>query len=169
MPNNLDDEVWKALVEPRRRAILRLVAGGELTAGDIAAAFDVTRPAISQHLTVLRNVGLLHERREGSRRLYRTRPEALAGLRALLDELGAAGLRVTCDPALDERRGPATRNRRAPHGVDHGKDAEGDHETDRAAIAIVGAGPRGAGLLERLAASVPELLPAWAARCWTST
>jgi DNA-binding transcriptional ArsR family regulator len=89
VPNNLDDEVWKALVEPRRRAILRLVAGGELTAGDIAAAFDVTRPAVSQHLTVLRNVGLLHERREGSRRLYRTRPEALAGLRALLDELGA--------------------------------------------------------------------------------
>ena len=89
MPNNLDDEVWKALVEPRRRAILRLVAGGELTAGDIAAAFDVTRPAVSQHLTVLRNVGLLHERRDGARRLYRTRPEALAGLRALLDELEA--------------------------------------------------------------------------------
>jgi DNA-binding transcriptional ArsR family regulator len=91
VPNNLDDEVWKALVEPRRRAILRLVAGGELTAGDIAAAFDVTRPAVSQHLTVLRNVGLLHERREGPWRLYRTRPEALAGLRALLDELGAPG------------------------------------------------------------------------------
>ena len=89
MANNLDDEVWKALVEPRRRAILRLVAGGELTAGDIAAAFDVTRPAVSQHLTVLRNVGLLHERRDGARRLYRTRPEALAGLRALLDELEA--------------------------------------------------------------------------------
>ncbi len=67
---------------------MRLVARGELTAGDIAAAFDVTRPAISQHLTVLRSVGLLRERREGSRRLYRTRPEALGGLRALLDELG---------------------------------------------------------------------------------
>ncbi len=91
MPNNLDDEVWKALVEPRRRAILRLVARGELTAGDIAAAFDVTRPAVSQHLTVLRNVGLLHERRDGARRLYRTRPEALTGLRALLDELGDPG------------------------------------------------------------------------------
>lgn len=82
------DDVLRALAEPHRRAILRLVARSELAAGDIAAAFDVTRPAISQHLTVLRTVGLLHERREGARRLYRTRPEGLAALRALLDELG---------------------------------------------------------------------------------
>jgi DNA-binding transcriptional ArsR family regulator len=82
------DDVLRALVEPHRRAILRLVARTELAAGEIAAAFDVTRPAISQHLTVLRTVGLLHERREGARRLYRTRPEGLDGLRALLDDLG---------------------------------------------------------------------------------
>ena len=81
------DDVLKALAEPRRRAILRLVARVELAAGDIAAAFDVTRPAISQHLTVLRTAGLLHERRDGTRRLYRTRLEGLAAVRALLDEL----------------------------------------------------------------------------------
>jgi DNA-binding transcriptional ArsR family regulator len=84
-------DLLRALAEPRRRAILRLVARTELPAGDIAAAFDVTRPAISQHLTVLRTAGLLHERRDGTRRYYRTRVEGLAELRALLDELDTAG------------------------------------------------------------------------------
>ena len=86
------DEALKALAEPRRRAILRLVASGELAAGEIAAAFDVTRTAVSQHLTVLRNAGLLTERREGTRRLYRARPEGLAGLRRFLDDMWASSL-----------------------------------------------------------------------------
>jgi DNA-binding transcriptional ArsR family regulator len=88
------DEVLRALAEPRRRAILRLVAHDELAAGEIAAAFDVTRPAISQHLTVLKAAGLVAERREGTRRLYRARPEGLAELRQLLDELWASSLDV---------------------------------------------------------------------------
>ena len=79
------EAVLKAIAEPRRREILRLVTGGELTAGEIAARFDVTRPAISQHLTILRNAGLLAERREGTRRLYRARPEALVEVRAYLE------------------------------------------------------------------------------------
>ena len=82
----------RALAEPRRRAILRLVASGELAAGEIAAAFDVTRPAVSQHLTVLKSAGLLDERRDGTRRLYRARPEGLAGLREFLDGMWAAAL-----------------------------------------------------------------------------
>jgi len=86
------DEALKALAEPRRRAILRLVAGGELAAGEIAAAFDVTRTAVSQHLTVLRSAGLLTERRDGTRRLYRARPEGLAGLRRFLDDMWASSL-----------------------------------------------------------------------------
>jgi len=86
------DEALKALAEPRRRAILRLVAGDELAAGQIAAAFDVTRTAVSQHLTVLRNAGLLSERRDGTRRLYRARPEGLAGLRRFLDDMWASSL-----------------------------------------------------------------------------
>lgn len=88
------DEALRALAEPRRRAILRLVARDELAAGEIAAAFDVTRTAVSQHLTVLKNAGLLTERRDGTRRLYRARPEGLAGLRQFLDDTWADSLEV---------------------------------------------------------------------------
>ena len=75
----------KAIAEPRRRRILALVRDGELTAGDIAAHFDVTRPAISQHLTVLKEAGLVNERRNGTQRLYRARPEGLTDLKAFLE------------------------------------------------------------------------------------
>jgi DNA-binding transcriptional ArsR family regulator len=79
------DRAARAIAEPRRRAILALVREREMSAGDIAARFDVSRPAVSQHLTVLRAAGLLHERREGTRRLYRAQPEGLAGLRDFLN------------------------------------------------------------------------------------
>lgn len=75
----------KAIAEPRRRAILSLVREGELSAGEIASHFDVTRPAVSQHLTVLKEAGLVSERRHGTRRLYRARPEGLGELREFLD------------------------------------------------------------------------------------
>jgi DNA-binding transcriptional ArsR family regulator len=88
------DEVLRAIAEPRRREILRLVATEEMAAGEIAAAFDVTRTATSQHLTVLRNAGLVTERREGTRRLYRARPEGLASLREFLDEMWASSLDI---------------------------------------------------------------------------
>jgi DNA-binding transcriptional ArsR family regulator len=76
----------KAIAEPRRRQILRLVRDEELSAGEIASHFDVSRPAVSQHLTVLKEAGLVDERRNGTRRLYRARPEGLADLRSFLDE-----------------------------------------------------------------------------------
>ena len=76
----------KALAGPRRRQILALVRDGELSAGEIAAHFDVTRPAVSQHLTVLKEAGLVDERRNGTRRLYRARPEGLAELKDFLEE-----------------------------------------------------------------------------------
>lgn len=63
-----------------------------MAAGEIAAHFAVTRPAISQHLTVLREAGLIVERRDGTRRLYRTRPEALAELRAFLVDMWPGAL-----------------------------------------------------------------------------
>src|SRR6266704_366138 len=88
------DETLRALAEPRRRAILRLVTRDELAAGEIAAAFDVTRTAVSQHLTVLKNAGLLAERRDGTRRLYRARPEGLDGLRRFLDDVWGSSLDV---------------------------------------------------------------------------
>lgn len=81
------EAVLKAIAEPRRRAILRLVSDTELPAGRIAAHFDVTRPAVSQHLGVLKEAGLVTERREGTRRLYRARPEGLLEVRTFLDEL----------------------------------------------------------------------------------
>lgn len=75
----------KAIAEPRRRRILELVADQELSAGEIAKRFDVTRPAISQHLTVLKGAGLVTERREGTRRMYRARPEGLDEVRGFLE------------------------------------------------------------------------------------
>ena len=75
----------KAIAEPRRRRILELVRDGELSAGEIAQQFEVTRPAISQHLAVLKEAGLVSERRNGTRRLYVARPEGLRELQTFLD------------------------------------------------------------------------------------
>src|SRR6478736_1281864 len=76
----------KAIAEPRRRQILSLVRDEELPAGEIAAHFDVSRPAVSQHLNVLKEAGLVSERRNGTRRLYRARPEGLVELKEFLEE-----------------------------------------------------------------------------------
>jgi DNA-binding transcriptional ArsR family regulator len=97
------DAALRAIAEPRRRAILRLVARDELAAGEIAAAFDITRTAVSQHLTVLKNAGLLSERRDGTRRLYRARAEGLAGLREFLDDMWSGALDRARRIAEDER------------------------------------------------------------------
>jgi DNA-binding transcriptional ArsR family regulator len=79
--------VLEAVVEPRRRKILRLVRAGEASAGSIAAHFpDVSRPTVSQHLRVLRDAGLLHERRDGTRRLYRARFDGFTEARAFFEE-----------------------------------------------------------------------------------
>jgi DNA-binding transcriptional ArsR family regulator len=109
------DDALKAIAEPRRRAILRLVSGDELAAGEIAAHFDVSRPAISQHLGVLREAGLVEERRVGTRRLYRARPAGLAELRALLDEMWASSLDVG-RRLVEVERGLDAEDRRAATG-----------------------------------------------------
>ena len=100
------NDALRALAEPRRREILQLVAHQELAAGQIAAAFDVTRPAVSQHLTVLRSAGLLDERRDGTRRLYRARPEGLSEIRELLDTMWASAL-DTARRIVEQDRGSA--------------------------------------------------------------
>ena len=82
----------KAIAEPTRRQILVLVRDGEKSAGDIASHFDVTRPAVSQHLTVLKEAGLVTERRDGTRRLYRARPEGLEELRKFIEDFWDARL-----------------------------------------------------------------------------
>ncbi len=86
------DATLQALAEPRRRAILAVIARSELSAGAIAGHFDVTRPAISQHLAVLRAAGLVTERRAGTRRLYRARSQGVEELRAWLDQFWRDGL-----------------------------------------------------------------------------
>ena len=109
------DEALRALAEPRRRAILRLVARSELSAGEIAGCFDVSRTAVSQHLTVLKKAGLLTERRQATRRLYRARPDGLAGLREFLDQMWASSLEIARDLVEADRgtagsdQGPVTR------------------------------------------------------------
>jgi DNA-binding transcriptional ArsR family regulator len=81
------DTAFKALAEPRRREILRLIWTEELPAAQIAAQFsDVTRPAVSQHLGVLREAELILERRDGTRRLYRANHAEMDRLRHFLDD-----------------------------------------------------------------------------------
>ncbi len=77
-------KVLAALASPVRREILSLIWDRELSAGEIAAAFPVTKPTISQHLAVLREAGLAVATAAGTSRRYRARPEALRGLRAAL-------------------------------------------------------------------------------------
>lgn len=100
------ESALRAIAEPRRREILRLVRDHELSAGEIAARFDVTRPAISQHVGILKEAGLVDERREGRRRLYRARPEGLAEIREFLDSFWDERLaRLKWQAEADERRG----------------------------------------------------------------
>jgi DNA-binding transcriptional ArsR family regulator len=102
--------VADAISEPRRREILRLVRDRELTAGEIASRFEVTRPAISQHLTVLKKAGLLSERREGTSRLYRVRPEGFAELRSFLDGFWEDSLgRLKVEAEKEQREGRVAR------------------------------------------------------------
>ena len=79
------DDVLRAIAEPHRRQILLLVRDCELSAGQIADRFEVTRPAISQHLRVLKEAQLIGERRVGRSRLYRAKPERLQELRLYLE------------------------------------------------------------------------------------
>lgn len=77
----------RAIAERHRREIVRLVRDEELTAGQIASHFEVSRPAVSQHLRILKDTGLVTERRQGTRRYYKARMEGLAELRAFLEVL----------------------------------------------------------------------------------
>src|SRR3982074_3239268 len=107
------DAALKALAEPRRREILRLVWTSELPSTSIADHFrEVTRSAISQHLGVLKAAGLVSERRDGTRRLYQARHEEMRNLRDFLDEYWTSGLERLRDAAeAGQRRNGATDGR----------------------------------------------------------
>lgn len=80
-------DAFQVVAEPRRRAILRLVWDHELAAGDIAARFDVSFPAVSQHLGILRDAGFVAVRHAGRSRLYRADRKALGPLRPMLEKM----------------------------------------------------------------------------------
>ena len=75
----------QALGDPTRRSVLEQLREGPRAVGEIAAQLPVSRPAVSQHLRVLKEAGLVTERQDGTRRLYRVDPDGLAGLREYLD------------------------------------------------------------------------------------
>lgn len=104
------ERALQAIVEPRRREILRLIRDEELPAGQIASHFEVSRPAISQHLRVLKSAGLVSERRAGTRRYYRARPEGLAELREYLAQFWEGRLRLLADAAEKEQERRSTKH-----------------------------------------------------------
>ncbi len=107
------DLALRAIAEPTRREILRLVQDTELPAGRIASSFDVTRPAISQHLRVLTDAGLVTVRRDGTRLLYRARPEGLRELRQYLETFwdeGLMRLKRAAEQSMEGPDGPSSFN-----------------------------------------------------------
>ena len=116
MPAALMDESLRAVADPTRRAILRLVRDTELAAGEIATHFpSISRPAVSQHLRVLADAGLVDVRPEGNRRLYRWRRDGLRDVAAFVDEMWSDRLaRLKAAAERDEwpRRARAGRARR---------------------------------------------------------
>src|SRR3954449_8879711 len=103
-------EVFEAVAQPNRRKILRLLSAGEQSAGTVASRFELTQPAISQHLKVLRETGLVSERRDGARRLYRVRSDGLSDLHGFLAEVMPARLEQLKAAAEAEERGPLGRD-----------------------------------------------------------
>jgi DNA-binding transcriptional ArsR family regulator len=99
------ETVLKAIAEPRRQEILRLLWQRERAAGEVAAHFDISRPAISKHLRILKQAGLLEERRAGTQRLYRARPERLADARRFLESFWDEGLAAIKRSAEGDARG----------------------------------------------------------------
>lgn len=102
------DAALRALADPHRRRILRLVRGGEMAAGEIASHFDASQQAVSHHLQVLARAGLLSERRDGVRRLYALDPDGLEPVREVLTELWPSALRrlkevVEADRAREQK------------------------------------------------------------------
>ena len=86
------EQAINALGDPTRRAILERLAESPRSVGEVARGLPVSRPAVSQHLRVLREAGLVSERRDGTRRVYRVEPAGLADLRAYFDNFWGQAL-----------------------------------------------------------------------------
>jgi DNA-binding transcriptional ArsR family regulator len=105
-------DAFAAAAEPTRRRILQLLASGPMYAGDVAARFDVTRSAISQHLGVLTEVGLVRAEQQGRQRLYRVESSGIAQLQ---DEIASFWTRELDELARDADRLADSRRTRAPN------------------------------------------------------
>jgi DNA-binding transcriptional ArsR family regulator len=115
------DGALRALADPTRRAIVRLVRDDELAAGEIARHFPaMSRPAVSQHLRVLADAGLVAVRPAGNQRLYRWRPEGLSDVTVFLEQMWSDRL-AALKTAAEREEWPArerARHRRARGGRD---------------------------------------------------
>ncbi len=83
---------FAALTDPTRRAVFERLRDGPLAVGEIADCVPVSRPAVSQHLKVLKEAGLVEDRSEGTRRIYQIDPEGLGAIRAWLDQFWGSAL-----------------------------------------------------------------------------
>lgn len=86
------EDAWTALSDPMRRAIVERLLSGPLTVSKLAEGLPVSRPAVSQHLRVLKTAGLVADRAEGTRRFYRLEPTGLNEIRRWLDRFWDASL-----------------------------------------------------------------------------
>jgi DNA-binding transcriptional ArsR family regulator len=104
------DDAFEALSDPTRRAILRMLGGGDRSVSELARALPVSRPAVSRHLRVLREAGLVGEEPRGTRRIYSLRAEGLEAVRAYLEQvwgeasLGFSLAAASATPPRSERR-----------------------------------------------------------------
>ena len=109
-----DTSGWSALADGRRRTIVAILAEGPRSVGELAAEMPVSRPAVSQHLKVLREAGLVSEHQEGTRHIYQLNPIALAALRDQLDTYWRRALTNYTEILADDRDrcGDATKQRK---------------------------------------------------------
>jgi DNA-binding transcriptional ArsR family regulator len=98
------EDAMNALGDPTRRAIFERLRRGPMPVGAIAEELPVSRPAVSQHLRVLKEAGLVTERREGTRRIYGLAPDGLAEVRAYFEEFWTVAL-ADFKAAAEQRKG----------------------------------------------------------------
>jgi DNA-binding transcriptional ArsR family regulator len=98
-------EPLRALADPTRRAIFERLREGPLAVKDIASGLPISRPAVSQHLSVLRRSGLVSERRQGTRRLYRIEPDGINALRVYVESFWTAALQQFAEAAATSEGG----------------------------------------------------------------
>ncbi|WP_017571324.1 ArsR/SmtB family transcription factor [Nocardiopsis halotolerans] len=128
------DDVANAIADPVRRRILDLLRTGDLTAGDVAARFTISRPAVSRHLRVLRESGLVRDRLVGRQRLYGVRPEGLSELGGWISRFtepatgttSAAPGRALWEQRLDALETEVHRTRRERPSREHTRTDQGE-------------------------------------------